>query len=356
MLVIACLNQGLAGVGSPQSKSNLFDSLMNSDLALRSYDELWSKWKWGTNLPTEQTHHEIVKFLVKGNLSTSDAWKEVLTACWLKDMALTSEDRRATIKRFLGDRLYKARPPKDEFVNAALLEKIVALYPELASQTAPSAPSQVYFRYPSTDDDLQALASLEDSLYSDEFATPLDLFRSWHAKNNQIWTMAYKDGELIGYFALLPIKDDTARNQLRQGKVHDKNLKARELYTKDEGLSQTESLYLMAVALIEEYRHKPSVYLQLLQGLAREVNLFKRKQGSRLRKLFAITNNDEANPSFRATWHTLVQIGFTIVPTTDRTDGCELFELHLTNDLDVEEFFAESIGPLGRNRGLKQLQ
>lgn len=89
---------------------------------------------------------------------------------------------------------------------------------------------------PATEQDIEGIYQVVESLWGKAVTTPIELRRSWYKKNPLIDHVVKKQGIVVGYVGMTPLSKETLRLML-EGKKRGWNLQPEEIYTYEPGNS-----------------------------------------------------------------------------------------------------------------------
>jgi len=116
--------------------------------------------------------------------------------------------------------------------------------------------------------DLAAIVRLDRVLLGQKEVIPEKTFREWLQKNPSVFRLAVCDGDIVGYYSILPLKSDTLDKFIR-GKIRERSFRANDIHTVG-NMRKLKSLYIFTVIMVPNMG--PIAGYRLLEDIARQLD------------------------------------------------------------------------------------
>ena len=164
-------------------------------------------------------------------------------------------------------------------------------------------------------DDIDRIVALDRRYLPADTIVSETVFRAWHRNNPEIFTCLLVDGEICGYYSVLPLARP-ALERFVAGKLAEKDLAADDIVPPDALAAQCSTLYFYSIVLDAAQR---PLLGQLLRHFAARIEAERRRRA--VRRVYATA----ATPAGR---RLLERLGFSYrAAAGERADGHDLYAL-----------------------------
>jgi tetratricopeptide (TPR) repeat protein len=190
-------------------------------------------------------------------------------------------------------------------------------------------------------EDMELVASQENTVYSEHDAVPESILREWYMQNPSGFNMIAYDGKKIGHLNLLPFKQDFL-TRFVEGKVVEKDAQAEDIYPAASH-SLIKDLYVESFAILHPFESLRGTIL--LQVLFQIDDLVSRVcHPSQIRYVYAIAATEDGK-------RLLLHLRFSEVNSEQlRKDDLRLFYVSYTDLVQVLSKYLKTIRPHARLR------